>query len=276
MRLEGSTALITGASAGIGREFARQLAPLARRLVLVARRRDRLDQLRDELTAAHPAVDIETSVVDLSDRAQLAGLTNWLGTESGDVDFLINNAGLGDMGSFATGDPQRLEQIVLVNMNALTLLTRAVLPGMIAKRKGAILNVSSCAGFLPIAQFAVYAASKAYVTSFTEALRAELRGTGVTASVLCPGPVRTEFGDVAYRPGTHHRSSPAFVNVGAEKVARLGLDAIERNKPLVIPGVVMKLAMFFTRLTPMPILRLVARFSSREAAPRERRSPAGP
>jgi short-subunit dehydrogenase len=268
MRLEGCSALITGASAGLGREFARHLAPLARRLVLVARRRDRLDQLRDELTAAHPAVDIETSVVDLSDRAQLAGLTNWLGTENVEVDLLINNAGLGDMGSFATGDPHRLEQIVLVNMNALTLLTRAVLPGMIAKRKGAILNVSSCAGFLPIAQFAVYAASKAYVTSFTEALRAELRGTGVTASVLCPGPVRTEFGDVAYRPGTHHRSSPQFVNVAAEKVVRLGLDAVERNKPLVIPGVVMKLAMFFTRLTPMPILRLVARFSSREAAAR--------
>src|SRR5207237_4584467 len=125
---------------------------------------------------------------------------------------------------------------------------------------GAILNVSSSAGFLPIPEFAVYAASKAYVTSFTEALRTELRGTGVTVSALCPGPVHTEFTEVAAGTRPRHYPSPEWVHVSAANVVRAGLAAVERDQPLVIPGVVMKLAMFFTRLTPMPILRLASRF----------------
>ena len=115
------------------------------------------------------------------------------------IDLLINNAGLGDIGPFATSELQRVKEMLAVNMTALTLLTRLLLPGMIARRRGAILNVSSSAGFLPIAGFAVYAATKAYVTSFSEAIRAELRGTGVVVTSLCPGPVRTEFTEVARR-----------------------------------------------------------------------------
>src|SRR5205085_2924274 len=180
-------------------EFARGLRPRARRLVLVARRRDRLEHLRDELLAAHPNLEVELRVVDLSDRNQLNSLTDCLGASDTEIDLLVNNAGLGDIGSFATAEWARLEQIILVNIQALTLLSRAVLPPMLAKNKGAILNVSSSAGFLPMAGFAVYAASKAYVTSLTEALRAEVHGSGVTISALCPGPVHTEFTDVAYR-----------------------------------------------------------------------------
>ena len=262
MKLAGCTALITGASAGIGREFARALAPSARRLVLVARRHQRLEELRDELIARHPALDVEIRAVDLSDHAQLTGLIDWLTRNNVELDLLINNAGLGDLGSFTTADPMRLEQIVLVNMHALTLLTRAVLPGMISRNRGAILNVSSCAGFLPIPEFAVYAASKAYVTSFSEALRAELRRTNITVSALCPGPVHTEFTEVAYgdRPG--HYPSPEWVHVPAGEVVKLGLVAVEQDRPVVIPGGVMKIAMFITRLTPMPIFRFLWRFGA--------------
>src|SRR4029077_20573090 len=128
---------------------------------------------------------IQIRAVDLSDRAQLKSLPNWLASENVELDLLINNAGLGDLGLVVTADPGRLEQIVLVNMNALTFLTRAVLPGMISRNRGAILNVSSCAGFLPIPNFAVCAAIKAYETKFSEALRAELQRTNVTVSALC-------------------------------------------------------------------------------------------
>jgi short-subunit dehydrogenase len=130
---------------------------------------------------------------------------------------------------------------------------------MIAQRRGAILNVSSSAGFLPIAYFATYAASKAYVTSFSEALRMELRGTGVTVSALCPGPVRTEFNEVARRAGNAQPSSPDLVHVSVRDIARIGLGAIERDKPLVVPGLMMKIGMLLTRVTPMPLLRWASR-----------------
>jgi short-subunit dehydrogenase len=263
MKLEGCTALITGASAGIGREFARILASSAQRLVLVARREPRLEELRQELKAKHPALEIDLRVVDLSDRAQLRSLTEQLANRNIEPDVLINNAGLGDLGSLVTADPDRLEQIVLVNMNALTLLTRAALPGMIARNRGAILNVSSCAGFLPIPGFAVYAASKAYVTSFSEAIRAELRSTNVTVSALCPGPVHTEFTEVAQNGRPNHYPGPEWVHVPAEQVVRIGLAAIERDQPAVIPGAVMKIAMFVTRLTPMPLFRMLWRLGAK-------------
>jgi len=175
MNIEGCHALITGASAGIGREFARQLAGRARSIVLVARRRDRLEQLRDELIKRDPKLSVHVREVDLAGRAELAGLTQWLDQQNIEIDLLINNAGLGDMGAFATSDPAKIDRIILVNILALTILTRRLLPAMIKRRRGAILNVSSSAGFLPIAGFSVYAASKAYVTSFSEALRASPR-----------------------------------------------------------------------------------------------------
>jgi short-subunit dehydrogenase len=134
---------------------------------------------------------------------------------------------------------------------------------MIAKNRGAVLNVSSCAGFLPVPGFAVYAASKAYVTSFSEAIRAELRQTKVTVSVLCPGPVHTEFTEVAYKGRPNHYPSPEWVHVPAEEVVRIGLAAIERDQPAVIPGAVMKIAMFVTRLTPMPLFRMLWRLGAK-------------
>lgn len=256
MKIDNCTALITGASAGIGREFARQLAERAQALVLVARREQRLAELRDELIHRNPKLNVHIRVVDLADKSQIDDLTGWLDREKIDIDFLINNAGLGDLGPFATSDPERVERIILVNIRALTLLTRKLLPAMIAKRRGAILNVSSSAGFLPIADFSVYAASKAYVNSFSEGLRAEVRGTGISVLALCPGPVHTEFTEVAQRSTEPpYGSGPEFVYVPAEQVARDGLAAIEADCPLFIPGFVMKLAMFLVRITPLSILR---------------------
>jgi short-subunit dehydrogenase len=260
MKLQGCTALITGASAGIGREFARQLAPEAKTIVLVARRLDQLEQLRDELTGHYPKLSVHVRAVDLSEEEHISALIEWLDTEKISIDLLINNAGLGDIGPFVMSDPQQVRQIILVNILALTSLTRRLLPGMKTRGSGGILNVSSSAGFLPIPGFAVYAASKAYVTSFSEGLRAEVVGSGVNVTALCPGPVETEFTTVAYRPGERARPSPKFVRVAATKVARIGLDALEQNRPLVIPGVVIKIVMFLGRITPISILRMVWRF----------------
>ena len=262
MKIDNCNALITGASAGIGREFARQLASRAQSLILVARREPRLSELRDELRGNHPGLTVHIHKTDLANLSQIDELAKWLEREKIDVDLLINNAGLGDLGPFGTSDPARNERMMLVNMVALTSLTRRLLPPMVAKKRGAILNVSSSAGFLPIPGMAVYAASKAYVNSFSEALRAELRGTGVTVTTLCPGPVHTEFGDVAKRPRGEPERGPEFVQVSPEQVVRDALAAIEADQPLVIPGFVMKIGMFLVRITPMPILRWAARFSA--------------
>lgn len=256
--LIGCSALITGASAGIGREFARQLGGRAGSLVLVARRLDRLEELRDELTKKDPNLNVHCRAVDLSQANEIEELCGWLEHEKIAVDFLINNAGLGDRGAFATGDPQRVREMMAVNIVALTTLTRALLPAMIQKKSGAILNVSSIAGFLPIRKMAVYAASKAYVTSFSEAIRGEVRRAGITVTALCPGPVATEFSEVARRSsGQDYKPSPGFMHVRVEDVVHAGLQAIKRDKPLVIPGMMMKIAMLLVRLTPVAILRRV-------------------
>ena len=259
MKLDGCSALITGASAGLGREFARQLASHARSLILVARREQRLIELRNKLGQQHPSLTVHIRKTDLADLMGLRELIAWLDHENIEVDLLINNAGLGDLGSFATSDPVRNEQMTLVNMVTLTSLTRHLLPRMITKKHGCILNVSSSAGFLPIPGFAVYAATKAYVTSFSEALRAELRGTGVSVCTLCPGPVHTEFQEVAKRPAGQTEPGPEFVYVPVEKVVRDALIAVQSDRPTIIPGLAMKVAMFLVRLTPMPILRLALR-----------------
>jgi short-subunit dehydrogenase len=235
-------------------------------MILVARREDRLAELRDELQEQHPNLAVQIRQVDLADPAQLQELMEGFDRKNINVDLLINNAGLGDSGPFATSDPIRNEQMTLLNVVALTSLTRHVLPQMIAKRRGGILNISSSAGFLPVPGSAVYAATKGYVTSFSEALRAELHGTGVSVCALCPGPVRTEFQQVAKRPDGRPEIGPEFVLVSVEQVVRDAIKGLEADKPIVIPGFAMKLAMLLARLTPMPLLRLLLRrYSSRDS-----------
>ncbi len=258
---------MTGASAGIGREFARQLGGRAAKLVLVARRKERLEELRAELRRRHPALQIEIRPTDLSQPTAVEALISWATTLQPAIDLLINNAGLGDLGAFVTADPKRIDTMMQVNMVALTRLTRALLPAMIEQKRGAILNVSSSASFLPIPNFAVYAATKAYVTSFSEALRSELHRTGIHVSALCPGPVRTEFTDIARRKPTGPApTEPKFVHVAVEQVVADALRGIERNRPIVIPGLLMRFGMLLVRLTPLSLLRLSSRaFAKPEA-----------
>src|SRR5256884_6976806 len=220
MKIDGCNALITGASAGIGREFARQLAGRARSMILIARREEQLLELNHELQQQHENLRVHIRKVDLSNLAQLKELMESLDREQVEIDLLVNNAGLGDAGLFATIDPTRNEQMLLVNVVALTSLTRHLLPHMIAKRHGGILNVSSSAGFLPIPGDGVYASTKAYVTSFSEALRAEVRGSGISVCALCAGPVQTEFMAVAAQGRPRSETGPELAHVPVEKVER--------------------------------------------------------
>ena len=263
MKLDACNALITGASAGIGREFARQLASRARTMILVARRDEKLIELADQLQREHPKLVVHIRKVDLADLAQLRTFLEQLDRDKLEVDLLINNAGLGDSGPFAESDSLRNTEMTVVNVETLTLITRHLLPRMIAQHRGAILNVSSSAGFLPIPGSAVYAATKAYVTSFSEALRAELRETGISVCALCPGPVVTEFQQVAKRGGARPNIGPKFLVVTVEQVVREALAALEADRPLVVPGFAMKVLMLLVRLMPMPVLRWVAGMSPR-------------
>ncbi|MHA3770936.1 SDR family NAD(P)-dependent oxidoreductase [Verrucomicrobiota bacterium sgz303538] len=251
----GCTALITGASSGIGREIARQLAPQARELILVARRMERLEELRTELS--RPGLTVQCHSVDVADPKQLDDLVRTLKASDKHVDFLINNAGVGDHGLFEQSDWDRVKAMLDINIQALTQLTHAIVPQLVQSRRGAILNVSSIASFLPLPKMAVYAATKAYVTSFSEGLRAELRGTGVSVTALCPGPVDTEFFNIAERPeATETMPTPEFFKVPVEQVAREALEGVLRDRARVVPGMLVWLIMTCAALIPIAVLRL--------------------
>jgi uncharacterized protein len=252
------TVLITGASAGIGREFARQLAPVVNTMVLVARRNDRLEALELELKIVNPRLEVFCRQLDLRDQAELERFCDWLDESGLSVDLLVNNAGLGDRGAFIDGEWARLHAMLQVNIAALTYLTYRTLPGMRKSGCGAILNVSSAAGFLPMPNFAVYAATKAYVTSFSEALRAELRNSNISVTALCPGPVPTEFGDVASRePQGYITPMPELFTVPVQEVVRTALHAVSRDQARVIPGTLVNLAMTTVAFIPMFLKRLI-------------------
>jgi short-subunit dehydrogenase len=247
--LDGARAIVTGASSGIGREFARQLAPRVRSLVLVARRVERLEDLKRELQAARSDLDVRLDPVDLSDRAATEAFLGRLEP----VDLVVNCAGLGDVGLFDGSDWKKIEQMLRVNVEALTLICHRVLPGMIERRSGGILNVSSGFGLHFMPGVAVYAATKHYVTGLTECLRIELAGTGVVASQLCPGPVRTEFEEIAMSlPGFE---VPAIFEISAETCVRSGLRGFARGRALVVPGFLMKIAVPLGLLIPRPVRR---------------------
>lgn len=264
---EGCTALITGASSGLGAEFARQLGPCAGSLVLVARRTDRLEKLRDELQSQHKGLAVHLYVADLAQEEQRRALVDWLPSQGLQVDFLVNNAGLGDHGPFESSDWDRVRAMLDLNISALTHLTHLLVPSMVQNGRAAVLNVSSVAGFFPIPQMAVYSATKAYVTSFSEALAIELRPRGITVTALCPGPVPTEFFDVATRPGDegnakHYETMPAFV-VTPQDAVRTGLEAVARERARVIPGPLLCAAVSVAVLVPFFITREILRAFSR-------------
>ena len=243
-----TVALITGVSAGLGVEFARQLSARGHRLVLAARRKERLDQLAAELGSARAVA------IDLSEQGAVARLMSDIQAAGEQVDLLVNNAGFGLTGRFAEQDPGRLRQMIDLNCGALVELCRSVAPQMIQRRSGAILNVASTAAFQPGPGMAVYFATKAFVLSFTEALHEELRASGVNVSALCPGPTATEFGEVA----GFGKSIPKFAMARAAPVVRAGLKGLDRNRAVVIPGMLNKLSGQGHRLLPRAAVRKIA------------------
>ena len=242
-------ALITGASAGLGVEFARQLSQRGHRLMLVARRKDRLDALAKELGNARAVA------IDLSKSGSAAKLLADLEAAGEQVDILVNNAGFGLIGRFAELDAKRERQMIDLNVGTLTDLCRAVAPAMIKRKSGGILNVASTAAFQPGPNMAVYFATKAFVLSLTEALHEELKPHGVHVSALCPGPTRTEFGEVAGFGG-----NGLFDRVAMEspEVVAAGLDGLDSNRAVVVPGFANKAGAFSTRFAPRSVVRRIA------------------
>ena len=253
MQRTAQTALVTGASAGLGSHFARLFAQDGHDLVLVARRQDKLDQVATELRQVY---GIHTTVIaaDLTDPKASLHLYEEVMRAGIEVEFLVNNAGFGTSGAFVELDLARELDLIELNVKALTHLTGLVLPAMVARRSGRILNVGSSAGFLPGPFMATYYASKAYVLNFTEALAYELRGTGVTATVLCPSATATEFAHVAGVESSalfHSAADPA-------SVALYGYRSMVKGKTIAIPGMKNKLSLESLRVSPRSVMRVVA------------------
>jgi uncharacterized protein len=242
-------ALITGASAGLGIEFARQLGKRGHRLILAARRKERLEQLASELGNARAVA------IDLSKANSAAKLMADIEAAGEQVEVLINNAGFGLVGRFATLDAKRLRQMIDLNAGTLTDLCRAVAPQMIKRKSGSILNVASTAAFQPGPSMAVYFATKAYVLSLTEALHEELKPHGIHVTCLCPGPTHTEFGAVAGFGG-----NGLFDRVAMEspEVVAAGLAALEKNRAVIVTGIANKIGAASTRFAPRSIVRKIA------------------
>ena len=249
-------ALVTGASAGIGEAFARKLAAGGTHVVLVARREDRLEALADEITAQPAPVEVEIFTADLSDRADLDRVVDRLRHREKPIDLLVNNAGFGTVGDFLDQDPEREAAMIDVNIGAVHRLAHAAGTAMADRGGGAILNVSSIAGFTPSPKSATYGATKAFVTSFSEALAVELGPQGVVVSCLCPGLTRTEFQEQAdYRPS----ALPDFFWQSADEVAEAGLAGLVAERIRVVPGVHNQVATGLARATPAAVVRRVAK-----------------
>jgi len=244
-------AMVTGASEGIGRAFAQRLARDQMELSIVARSQDRLDALAAELRESR-GVAVEVRTVDLSEADEVGALCRSLAERP--PDLLVNNAGFGTVGRFAELDPAGEEREILLNVLALSRLTRAALPGMVARGHGAIVNVSSLASLAPSPYSATYGATKAFVTSFSEALYEELRGSGVKIQALLPGFTRTEFQE---RAGVDASAVPAFAWMESGDVVDASLEALERDEPVCIPGVANRLLSRAQRLVPRNLTRRI-------------------
>lgn len=223
-------ALVTGASAGLGEEFARQLAARGTSLVLVARRRERLEELADELS---DRVEVEVLPADLGHEDGIATVETRLRRVDAAVDLLVNNAGFGLYGPFVEQDEARIRGLIDLNVGTLVRLTRVALPGMVARGGGAVVNIASTAAFQPDPYGAVYGATKSFVLSFSEAIREEVRGTGVRVLAVCPGATVTEFEEVA---GVDFDRVPRLVVMDAERVVRVALRDLGRDRAVSIPG----------------------------------------
>jgi uncharacterized protein len=246
-------ALVTGASSGIGEHLARQLAERGHDLVLVARDQSRLEALAKELEGACNA-SAQVLPADLTDPEQLRRVEDRCHDTGAPIDVLVNNAGFGSFGAFHELDLATEVREIELNVVALVRLTHAAASEMVPRGKGGILNVSSLAGFQPGPMNATYSATKAFITSFTEAIHEELKGTGVSVTVLCPGFTHTGFQAAASVPAG---DVPGFMWQEADEVATVGLDALAKNRAVAVPGNMNKVLGFFSSVTPHAITRRV-------------------
>jgi uncharacterized protein len=246
-----ATALVTGASSGLGVALAGELARRGHALTLVARREDRLRDMAAHITSEHD-VRVEWIAADLTDAADRDRLPGEVAARGQVVDVLVNDAGMGTMGRFHDLPVAMELRLVRLNVEAVVALCGAFLPGMVERGSGGVLNVASVSGFMPVPQQATYCASKAFVLTFTEALTLDLHGTGVTATALCPGPVETEFAGII-------SGLPKALFIDPARVAREAIDALEQGRLSVVPGAFNKVNAVSGRYTPRRVFLPVAR-----------------
>lgn len=259
--LDGATVLLTGASSGIGLELAKLFAARARAIVLVARRRERLEALATELRKSHPALEVHVETADLGDPDEAEALARRLAERAIAIDVLVNNAGVGVMGMFDKSDPARVRKMIDLNVTSLVALTHACVGGMVARGRGGILNVSSGAGLTLMPGFAAYVGTKHFVTGFSEALRCDLAGTGVTVTQVCPGPVATEFEETA--GNFTGMKVPGFVEISAAACARAAFSGFATGRALVVPGLVMGVLLSLAAVTPRWLVRFYTAIGAR-------------
>ncbi len=247
------TALVTGASAGLGAEFARQLGAEKMDLVLVARRVDRLEQLKSEIEKAHGVRCriIATDASRLEAPAEIFRETESAGLA---IDWLVNNAGFGTNGRFSELPLEREIEEIRLNVATLVALSRLYLPGMVARKRGRIINLGSVGSFIPTPYMATYTATKAFVLSFSEALATEVEGTGVSVLALCPGATKTEFQEVA---GVTE-NVPEFSYMTAEEVVRQAIASAKAGRRILVPGLMNKVVPVTTRLVPRSVITKLA------------------
>jgi short-subunit dehydrogenase len=246
-----TTALVTGASSGIGVEIARELARRGHALTLVAREADRLRDVAAEISRQH-GVRTEWIAVNLTEASERDKLAAEVAARGQVVDVLVNDAGIGTMGPFHELPIAREIAMIRLNVETVVALCGAFVPGMVQRKRGAILNVASVSAFMPVPRQATYSASKAFVLTFTEALTLDLHGTGVTATALCPGPVKTEFAGLI-------EGLPDMLFVEPARVAREAIDGMERGRRIVIPGAANGLNAMLGRYAPRPLFMQYAR-----------------
>jgi short-subunit dehydrogenase len=232
---EGKTALVTGASAGIGTELARELAGRVKTLILVARRKERLEELAAELRGKWPGLGVEVEQADLADEADVDALADRVLGRHGAIDVLVNNAGAGVHGWFHEVEYAALRRMIDLNVVGVVHLTRRLAPKMVERGAGAILNVSSGAGYFPSPQLGVYGATKFFVNGFTETIRAELRPHGIVVCLGCPGPVDSEFAASGGVPADHD-GSVNRVRISSQHCARELMAGFERGAAVIFPG----------------------------------------
>jgi short-subunit dehydrogenase len=255
--VDGGVVLVTGASSGIGRELAVQLAARAGTLVLLARRVEPLQELQAELTAARPGLRVVVVAADLADEDDVNVALAQVRERAGSVDVLVNNAGVGDQALFDRTDWVRTRQLLATNVMAVTHLTSALVPAMVTRGRGGVLNVGSGAGLTVMPAAAAYCASKHFVAGFSEALRADLAGTGVVVSQVCPGPVDSGFDEAAgtVASGGMTGGPPRFLRISAARCAREALAGFDHGRAVIFPGRAYRLAMRLLPLVPFALQR---------------------